>query len=63
MAGRRQNILERIADTTRRRVAATLAERPLEDLRQEALTLAERDEGAFRFEGALREAGMSFICE
>ena len=63
MAEKKQNILERIADTTKKRVAAALAASPLDDLKREALTLAEQDEGPLRFEEALKAPGMSFICE
>lgn len=54
------NILDRLADAARERVAANKAKRPLADVRR----AAERaDRGDFPFERALAREGTAFICE
>lgn len=53
-------ILDTIAAATRKRVEARKAVLPLEAERERALALPK---GAFGFEAALREPGLSFICE
>lgn len=54
------NILDRLADAARGRVAANKAKRPLADVRR----AAERaDRGDFPFERALAREGTAFICE
>ena len=60
----RQNILERIASRTRESCARARLSTPVEDVARRARELA-ATEGtfAFPFEQALREPGMSFICE
>ena len=54
------NILERLAERARARVAAAGTRVPLEELRERALALPH---GGFAFEEALRKPGLSFICE
>ena len=53
-------ILDQLADYARERVAAAKSNRPLEQVRAEALALPKGD---FAFEKALRKEGISFICE
>lgn len=54
-------ILDEIAEKTRERIAALKRKKPLEEVRQEALAM---DAGTgFPFEKALRQKGLSFICE
>lgn len=53
------NILDRLVDSTRRRIAKERAELPLEQLRETAAPPPR----PFAFEKALREGGVSFICE
>lgn len=53
-------ILDTIAAAARRRVEAAKAAVSLKDMTQRAL---EMPQGSFVFEQALREPGMSFICE
>ena len=54
------NILERLAERARERVAAAGTRVPLKELRERALAL---HHGGFAFEEALRKPGLSFICE
>ena len=54
------NILDRLAEHARERVAAARAVRPLPELKRVALTLPK---GEFPFEAALGKPGLSFICE
>jgi indole-3-glycerol phosphate synthase len=61
MAGT-DDILGRIADGTRARVAREKEAHPLEEVAAAARAAA-RAEGVFPFEEALRTPGMSFICE
>lgn len=62
-------ILDEIAKSTIKRVAEKKRERPLEEIKEEALKKAESERSAsggrsgFRFEKALREGDISFICE
>lgn len=53
-------ILERIAVSTRKRVAAAKAAVSPEAMKQRALELPKKE---FAFERALRQPGMAFICE
>ena len=53
-------ILDQLADYARERVAAAKSNRPLEQVKAEALALPKGD---FAFEKALRKEGVSFICE
>ena len=55
------NILEEIAGKTRERIAKEKQEKPLEDIKQEALAM-DIDTG-FPFEKAVKEGNLSFICE
>lgn len=55
-----EDILRRIADKARERVASAKAEVPEEELRDQAYAMAK---GEFAFEKALAKDGMSFICE
>ena len=60
----RKNILERIALRTRDRCAQARLRTPIEDVALRARELAAAQESPiFPFEQALREPGMSFICE
>ncbi len=53
-------ILDKLADSAKNRVALKKAEIPAEVLRQgEALSVS----GEFAFKNALKQEGMSFICE
>jgi indole-3-glycerol phosphate synthase len=54
-------ILDRIIASTRRRVDAAKAARPLETIRGSALAFPKS--GGFPFERALSSPGLSFICE
>ena len=54
------NVLERLAGYARERVEAAKAEKPLAQIREEALALPKGD---FDFEQALRKKKLSFICE
>lgn len=54
-------ILEKIAAAAKNRVAARMAEKPLEAIREEALALGRVQ--PFAFERALSNNGISFICE
>ena len=54
------NVLERLAGYARERVEAAKAEKPLAQIREEALALPKGD---FVFEQALRKKKLSFICE
>lgn len=53
-------ILDQLAEHARERVATSKANRPLEQVKAEALALPKGD---FAFEKALRKEGVSFICE
>lgn len=53
-------ILDELAAHARERVAAAKERRPLEELRERALSLPQGD---FRFEKALQKPGLSLICE
>lgn len=64
------NVLERIAARTRERVAAEKAAHPMDEVAERARALAASELAAsptggfpFPFEAALRQPGMSFICE
>lgn len=63
------NILDQLADHARERVAAAKEKKPLEEVKEEALALAERQKGElslqtpFAFEKALSGDGIHFICE
>ncbi|SFB15233.1 indole-3-glycerol phosphate synthase TrpC [Selenomonas ruminantium] len=54
------NVLERLAGYARERVEAAKAEKPLAQIREEALALPKGD---FAFEQALQKKKLSFICE
>ena len=54
------NILEKIAERTKLRVAHYKQKISLDEIKQQALSLPR---GNFTFEVALRKAGLSFICE
>ncbi len=54
------NILEEIAEYTKKRIEESKVERPLEDVKRKALELPKGD---FSFEKALKKDGISFICE
>lgn len=61
-------ILDELAEYARVRVKRAKEIKSLEEAREEALALAQRErlaepEKAFRFERALRREGLSFICE
>ena len=53
------NILDQLAEHARERVALAKRERPLADLRREALALPKGD---FAFEKALSAPELAFIC-
>lgn len=55
------NILEEIAEKTRERIGKEKRELPLEELKKEALAL--NIDTGFPFEKAIKEKGLSFICE
>lgn len=54
------NVLERLAGYARERVEAAKAEKPLAQIREEAMALSKGD---FAFEQALRKGKLFFICE
>ena len=54
------NVLERLAGYAHERVEAAKAEKPLAQIREEAMALPKGD---FVFEQALRKKKLSFICE
>lgn len=60
-----EDILVRIANTTRRRVAAEKADTPVDVLREQALAAADAldEEDGHAFERALAAPGLSLICE
>lgn len=53
-------ILDQLADHARKRVTEAKKSLPLEEIKQQALSLPK---GGFAFENALKKHGMSFICE
>lgn len=53
-------ILDQIAEATRERVKLTKMQKPLSELKQQAMSLPK---GTFAFEEALKKPGISFICE
>lgn len=53
-------ILEKLAQSTYKRVAKEKKEIPLEDVREKALAMPK---GKFEFEEAIKEGDISFICE
>ena len=55
-----KTILNEIADFTRERYEKRIAQKPLEQVRAEALAMPKGD---FAFEKALKKEGLSFICE
>ena len=55
-----KTILNKIADFTRERYEKIIVEKPLEQVKAEALALPRGD---FAFEKALKKDGLSFICE
>lgn len=55
------NILEEIAQKTKERIAMQMHEKPLAELKKEAMAM-ETDTG-FPFEKAIKKSGLSFICE
>lgn len=55
-----KTILNEIADFTRERYKKIIAEKPLEQIKVEALAMPKGD---FAFEKALKKSGLSFICE
>lgn len=55
------NILEEIAEKTKERINREMRYKPLEELRKEAHAM-ETGTG-FPFERAVKEGGLSFICE
>ena len=55
-----KNILEQLADYARERVSLAKQKISLETLKREAFSL---QKGTFEFENALRQPGLSFICE
>lgn len=55
------NILEEIAEKTRKRVAESKEKKPLEQIKKEAFAL--ETDTDFPFEKALKKEGISFICE
>ncbi len=62
-----KNILARIADEAKKRVDEAKKEKPLEEIKAEALACARPDpispEEVFPFEKQLSKEGISFICE
>ncbi len=56
-----ENILETIAEYARVRVEKAKAQTPLEEIKEQALSL--NTDTGFPFEKALKKDGMSFICE
>lgn len=57
------NILEQIAERTRQRISEEQKVRPLRCLRDAAEQMEQEQPSGFPFSAALREPGMSFICE
>ena len=57
------SILDEIAAKTRLRVERAKEAAPFEQVRQQALSLAETKNDNFPFEQALKAPGISFICE
>lgn len=55
------NILEEIAEKTRERVASCKEQKPLEQVKREALSMDANT--GYPFEKALKKEGISFICE
>lgn len=55
------NILEEIAEKTRERIAMEIKERPLQELKKEAISMG--NDTGFPFEKALKGGKLSFICE
>ena len=55
-----KTILNEIADFTRERYEKIIAQKPLEQIKAEALVMPKGD---FAFEKALKKGGLSFICE
>ena len=55
-----KNILDKIADSTRKRVAEAKKKIPAEKIKAEALAMPKL---GFEFENALKKPGISFICE
>ena len=53
-------ILDQLADHARERVAKAKKKIPLEEIKQQALSMPK---GNFVFENALKKPGISFICE
>lgn len=53
-------ILDQLADHARKRVAEAKRKVPLEEIKQQALSLPK---GTFAFENALKKSDISFICE
>lgn len=53
-------ILDQLAEHARERVAEAKKKRPLERIRQQALSVPK---GNFAFENVLKKPGISFICE
>lgn len=56
-------ILDKIAESTRVRVANAKKFVSAEDMKKQALSLSSTVDGAFAFENALAAPGVSFICE
>lgn len=56
----RKTILNEIADHTKKRYEKIIAERPLDQVKAQALAMPK---GNFAFEKALKKDGLSFICE
>ena len=54
------NILDKIAESTRKRVEAAKQRVPAEEMKQAALAMPAR---GFEFEKALKKPGVGFICE
>ena len=53
-------ILDKLAEHARERVAEAKKKVPLQELKQQALSMPKGD---FAFENALKRPGISFICE
>jgi len=60
---RQKNILDEIAERTRQRVAELKQLKTLEQVKREALTLADQSKVQFPFLEALKKDGISLICE
>lgn len=56
-------ILDELAAGTRVRIEGQKKEIPLEAMREQAEAMAKEQESGFPFEQALRQKGLSFICE